>query len=271
MVPSALKTLGYTLKQIGEMSSYAVGHGNLRKAPHINPESLKAKGFATAQLDHLSKAIENAFDITFAFNRWTLGDDFCTEVLGFSEGQVNDPNFNMLKELGFNSEQIDAANLYCAGTFTLEGAPHLKEEHLSVFDCANPCGKIGKRYLKAHSHIYMMAAAQPFISGAISKTINMPTSATVEECKEAYGLSWRLGLKANALYRDSSKLSQPLNAVVLEDEDEQHEEIPLLAKTQAVTEKIIEKASFVSPVPGGVGPMTIACLLKNTLECFKGR
>ncbi|MBT5187501.1 MAG: vitamin B12-dependent ribonucleotide reductase [Kordiimonadaceae bacterium] len=242
MVPSALKTLGYTLKQIGEMSSYAVGHGNLRKAPHINHESLKAKGFATAQLDHLSKAIENAFDITFAFNRWTLGDDFCTEVLGFSEGQVNDPNFNMLKELGFNSEQIDAANLYCAGTFTLEGAPHLKEEHLSVFDCANPCGKIGKRYLKAHSHIYMMAAAQPFISGAISKTINMPTSATVEECKEAYGLSWRLGLKANALYRDSSKLSQPLNAVVLEDEDEQHEEIPLLAKTQAVTEKIIEKA-----------------------------
>ncbi|MBT6329019.1 MAG: vitamin B12-dependent ribonucleotide reductase, partial [Kordiimonadaceae bacterium] len=239
MVPDALKTLGYTPKQIGEMSSYAVGNGNLIKAPHINHDSLKAKGFAQAQIDQIETAIENAFDITFAFNRWTLGDDFCKGVLEYSDEQLNDTSFNMLKELGFSTEEIEKANEYCTGTFTLEGAPHLKDEHLSVFDCANPCGKIGKRYLGAKSHIYMMAAAQPFISGAISKTVNMPTSATVEECKDAYSLSWRLGLKANALYRDSSKLSQPLNAVILDDED--IDALPLLEKTKVVTEKIIEQ------------------------------
>src|SRR5690606_40141975 len=91
---------------------------------------------------------------------------------------------------------------------TLEGAPHLKAEHLPVFDCATPCGKIGKRYLSVESHILMMAAAQPFISGAISKTINMPNDATVEDTKNAYIQSWRLGLKANALYRDGSKIGR---------------------------------------------------------------
>lgn len=241
MVPEALKTLGYTPKQIGEMSSYAVGHGNLKRAPHINHDSLKSKGFATAQIDQIETAIENAFDITFAFNRWTLGDDFCIDALGFTNEQLSDPTFNMLIELGFNKEQINAANEFCTGTFTIEGAPHLKDEHLSIFDCANPCGKKGKRFLRAKSHIYMMAAAQPFISGAISKTVNMPTSATVEDCKDAYKLSWRLGLKANALYRDSSKLSQPLNAVILEDEE--LDALPLLEKTQAVTERIIEQVA----------------------------
>ncbi|MEZ5758824.1 MAG: vitamin B12-dependent ribonucleotide reductase [Emcibacteraceae bacterium] len=239
MVPEALKTLGYTPKQIGEIASYAVGHGNLKRAPHINHDSLKAKGFATAQIDQIEKAIESAFDITFAFNRWTLGDDFCTEVLGFSKEQITNPQFNMLKELGFTKAQIEEANEHCTGTFTLEGAPHLKEEHLPVFDCANPCGKKGKRFLNAKSHIYMMAAAQPFISGAISKTINMEANATVEDCKDAYRLSWRLGLKANALYRDGSKLSQPLNAVILEEEE--IEALPLLEKTRAVTEKIVER------------------------------
>ena len=240
MVPEALKNLGYTPKQIGEISSYAVGHGNLKRSPHINHVSLKAKGFATAQIDLIETAIESAFDITFAFNRWTLGDDFCTEVLGFSGEQLSDAGFNMLKELGFSKEQIEEANEYCTGTFTLEGAPHLRDEHLPVFDCANPCGKKGKRFLGAKSHIYMMAAAQPFISGAISKTVNMPASATVEDCKDAYKLSWRLGLKANALYRDSSKLSQPLNAVILEDEE--IEALPLLEKTQVVAERIVEQA-----------------------------
>ncbi len=239
MVPEALKTLGYTPKQIGEISSYAVGHGNLKRAPHINHDSLRAKGFAQVQINEIDTAIQNAFDITFAFNRWTLGDDFCTEVLGFSTEQLSDPTFNMLRELGFSKEQIEAANEHCAGTFTLEGAPHLKDEHLPVFDCANPCGKKGKRFLGAKSHIYMMAAAQPFISGAISKTVNMPVTATVDDCMEAYELSWRLGIKANALYRDSSKLSQPLSASILEEED--IESKPLLEKTQAVAEKIVER------------------------------
>ena len=242
MVPEALKNLGYTPKQIGEISSYAVGHGNLQRSPHINHNSLKAKGFARIQIDQIEVAIETAFDITFAFNRWTLGDDFCTEILGFTAEQLNDANFNMLKELGFTQDQIEEANEHCTGSFTLEGAPHIKDIHLPVFDCANPCGKNGKRYLKPKSHIYMMAAAQPFISGAISKTINMPASATVEDCKEAYKLSWRLGLKANALYRDSSKLSQPLNAVILND-DEEVEELPLLEKTKAITEQIIEQVN----------------------------
>ena len=239
MVPEALKQLGYTPKQIDEISRYTVGNGNLKRAPHINHERLKAKGFARAQIDHIETAIENAFDITFAFNRWTLGDDFCTEVLGFSSEKLSDPTFNMLKELGFSQTQIEEANEHCTGTFTLEGAPHLKDEHLPVFDCANPCGKKGKRFLNAKSHIYMMAAAQPFISGAISKTVNMPVSATVEDCMEAYNLSWRLGLKANALYRDNSKLSQPLSAMMLEEEE--IESLPLLEKTQAVAEKIVEQ------------------------------
>lgn len=241
MVPEALKFLGYTPKQIDEISNYAVGYGNLENAPHINHNSLKALGFANAQIDQIEDQIENAFDITFAFNRWTLGDDFCTEVLDFSSEQISSPTFNMLKELGFTQKQIEEANEYCAGTFTLEGAPHLKDVHLPVFDCANPCGKKGKRFLSAESHIFMMAASQPFISGAISKTINMPANASVDDCKEAYKLSWRLGLKANALYRDGSKLSQPLNAVMFDDEEEEIEAVPLLDKTKAVTERIVEK------------------------------
>jgi ribonucleoside-diphosphate reductase alpha chain len=241
MVPEALKFLGYTPKQIDEISNYAVGYGNLENAPHINHNSLKALGFANAQIDQIEEQIENAFDITFAFNRWTLGDDFCTEVLDFSADQISSPTFNMLKELGFTQKQIEEANEYCAGTFTLEGAPHLKDVHLPVFDCANPCGKKGKRFLNAESHIFMMAASQPFISGAISKTINMPANASVDDCKEAYKLSWRLGLKANALYRDGSKLSQPLNAVMFDDEEEEIEAVPLLDKTKALTERIVEK------------------------------
>src|SRR5690606_22296339 len=132
---------------------------------------------------------------------------------------LNNPLFNMLEHLGFSKQDIEAANEYCCGTMTLEGAPHLRDEHLPVFDCANACGKKGKRFLSTESHIRMMAASQPFISGAISKTINMPNSATVEECKDAYMLSWKLGLKANALYRDGSKLSQPLNSAILSEED----------------------------------------------------
>jgi ribonucleoside-diphosphate reductase alpha chain len=246
-VPEALRFLGYDDKQIGEIERYAVGHGTLAGAPGVNHDTLAEKGFGPEEIGKLESALANAFDIKFAFNRWTLGDDFCMTNLGFTDAQLNDHAFDMLSALGFARADIEAANIYCCGAMTLEGAPYLRDEHLPVFDCANPCGKTGKRFLSAESHIRMMAAAQPFISGAISKTINMPNGATVEDCKAAYMLSWKLGLKANALYRDGSKLSQPLAASLLDDEDladdladmSQGEAIPIIA--EKIVERIIEK------------------------------
>ena len=248
-VPAALKHLGYDEAQIQEIVRYAVGHGTLDGAPGVNHASLKAKGFTEAALNALESALGSAFDIKFAFNKWTLGEDFCRDVLGFDAAQLDDLSFDLLAELGFGRDEIEAANVYCCGAMTLEGAPHLKAEHLPVFDCANPCGKTGRRYLSVESHIRMMAAAQPFISGAISKTINMPNDATVADCKAAYELSWRLGTKANALYRDGSKLSQPLAAGLIDDEvedapEELAEELaaaPTAAKAGMVAERIVER------------------------------
>ncbi|MGI9351388.1 MAG: vitamin B12-dependent ribonucleotide reductase [Rhizobiaceae bacterium] len=245
-VPEALRTLGYSEAQIGEIEAYAVGHGNLNQAPAINPGSLKAKGFTDEKVEAINEGLASAFDIKFAFNKFSLGEKFCKETLGFEDQQLADFNFDMLAALGFSKEDIEAANIHCCGAMTLEGAPHLKEEHLSVFDCANPCGKIGKRSLSVESHIRMMAAAQPFISGAISKTINMPNDASVEDCKDAYMLSWKLALKANALYRDGSKLSQPLNASLIEDEEDEDAleellEAPKAAAAATITEKIVER------------------------------
>jgi ribonucleoside-diphosphate reductase alpha chain len=247
-VPPALRTLGYAENQIAEMEAYAVGHGNLNQAPGINPSTLRAKGFTDDKIAALNAATASAFDIKFIFNQWTLGVDFL-KSLGVTDEQMNDFSFELLPFLGFSKKDIEAANIHVCGAMTLEGAPHLKAEHLPVFDCATPCGKIGKRYLSVESHILMMAAAQPFISGAISKTINMPNDATVEEAKEAYMLSWRLALKANALYRDGSKLSQPLNSSVLaaadDEEDEDHVEaiaaMPVDARVPVVAEKIVER------------------------------
>ncbi len=240
MVPEALKNIGYSPKQIDDIANYAVGFGTLENAPKINHKELKAKGFARAQLDALEQALVSAYDISFVFNQWTLGKDFCVDVLGLDEAQLANVNFNMLEAIGFSKSDIDAANLHCTGAMTLEGAPHLKEAHLPIFDCANPCGKTGKRFLSVDSHILMMAAAQPFISGAISKTVNMPASATTGDCKETYLKSWKLGLKANALYRDGSKLSQPLSAALLDMED-LSEDITLPEKTKVVAERIVEK------------------------------
>ena len=211
-LPLALQTLGYGESQIQEIVTYCTGRRTLKGAPFINHDTLQAKGFDGAALDCLEAGLWQAFEIQFAFNKYTLGEEFCKEKLGFTDEQLNDPNFNMLKVLGFTQEQIMAANDYCCGTMTVEGAPHLKSEHLPVFDCANRCGRTGKRYIAVDAHIRMMAAAQPFISGAISKTINMPADATVQEVKASYLLAWRLMNKAVALYRDGSKLSQPLNA-----------------------------------------------------------
>ncbi|WP_127753213.1 vitamin B12-dependent ribonucleotide reductase [Devosia sp. 1566] len=247
-VPPALRTLGYSESQIAEMEAYAVGHGNLNQAPGVNPSTLRAKGFTDDKIAALNAATASAFDIKFIFNQWTLGVDFL-KSLGVTEEQMNDFSFELLPFLGFSKKDIEAANIHVCGAMTLEGAPHLEDEHLPVFDCATPCGKIGKRYLSVESHILMMAAAQPFISGAISKTINMPNDATVEDAKQAYMLSWRLALKANALYRDGSKLSQPLNSSVLaaadEDEDEDHVENLVAmnadARVPAIAEKIVER------------------------------
>jgi ribonucleoside-diphosphate reductase alpha chain len=224
MVPIALKTLGYAPGEIDDMVRYAVGRGTLKGAPGINHSALKMRGFTDATIEKIEAALGGAFDIKFVFNQWTLGRDFCVETLGLDPAALEEPGFDMLAALGFERAAIDAANQYVAGAMTLEGAPHLKPLHLPVFDCASPCGRIGKRYLSWQSHIAMLAAAQPFVSGAISKTINMPNEATIEDCRAAYEMSWQLGLKANALYRDGSKLSQPLSASVFDAEDEDEEE-----------------------------------------------
>ncbi|HEX2511968.1 MAG TPA: vitamin B12-dependent ribonucleotide reductase, partial [Xanthobacteraceae bacterium] len=205
-VPEALRVLGYSGDQISEIEVYALGHGSLGQAPGINHSTLHAKGFTDEAIATVEKALPTAFDIKFAFNRWTLGEDFCLNILGVPAEELASPTFDLLAWLGFTKREIDAANIHVCGAMTVEGAPHLKAEHYPVFDCANPCGRTGKRYLSVESHIRMMAAAQPFISGAISKTINMPNEAGVDDCKSAYLLSWKLGLKANALYRDGSKL-----------------------------------------------------------------
>jgi ribonucleoside-diphosphate reductase alpha chain len=211
-VPAALERLGYEKDQIEEIVRYCRGAGSLEGAPHVNAPTLKAKGFTDELLKKINEQLGGAFDIGFVFNRWTIGDDVL-KTLGFTDEKIAAPTFSLLAALGFTPEQIAEANDFVCGTMTIEGAPHLKEEHYAVFDCANKCGKRGQRFLSAEAHIRMMAAAQPFISGAISKTINMPHSATLEDVKSAYRLSWQLMLKANALYRDGSKLSQPLNTV----------------------------------------------------------
>ena len=243
-VPLALKNLGYNKKDIQEIILHAKGTATLEDCPHINMETLKDKGFTKDKLEAINSSLAGSFDIKFAFNHWTLGEEFCTKTLGIPEEQLSDFSFDMLRFLGFSNEEIQDANDYVCGTMTVEGAPHIKDEHLPVFDCANRCGRTGTRYISAEGHINMMAAAQPFISGAISKTINLPNEATVEDFKDAYMLSWKKMLKANALYRDGSKLSQPLNSMsdVLEELEDEDDDV-LAAQDQVVkiAEKIIHK------------------------------
>lgn len=243
-VPLALKNLGYSEKEIDDIIRYAKGSASLEGCPHINMETLREKGFTDDKLKAINDALPGSFDIKFAFNHWTLGEDFCKKTLGITEEQLSDFNFDMLRFLGFSNEQIQEANDYVCGTMTVEGAPHIKEGHLPVFDCANRCGRIGTRFISAEGHINMMAAAQPFISGAISKTINLPNEATVEDFKEAYMQSWEKMLKANALYRDGSKLSQPLNSMsdVLEELVEEDDEVAAKQdEVVKIAEKIIHK------------------------------
>ena len=218
-VHKALVNLGYTETQIDDIEKYCKGHGTLIGCPAINRQSLKEKGFTDDKIEAVNSQLDNVFDVKFAFNKWTFGEEFC-KSLGFTEDQLNDYSLDMLKELGFTKSEIRVANDYICGTMTIEGAPHLKDEHLAIFDCANKCGTKGKRYIQHMAHVHMMAAAQPFISGAISKTVNMPSDAKVTEIGEVYHEAWNTGVKAIALYRDGSKLSQPLNASNDEDLDE---------------------------------------------------
>jgi ribonucleoside-diphosphate reductase alpha chain len=251
LVPQALRTLGYGDSEIAEIERYALGRGTLKGAPAINHETLAAKGFDDAALATIEGALAAAFDIKFAFNKWTLGETFCIDRLGIDPAQLADAGFDLLSALGFSRGEIEAANTWCCGAMTLEGAPYLTEAHQAVFDCANPCGPNGTRCISVEGHIRMMAAAQPFITGAISKTINMQNSATVEDCKEAYRLAWRLGLKATALYRDGSKLSQPLASTLFGEDEEAEDQaadfyalspaqrVPLVA--ERVVERVIER------------------------------
>ncbi len=231
-VKPALDAMGYSSDQVADVMRYAMGTLSLEGAPHVNRTSLKVKGFTDADIANIEKTLPSVFEIPFAFNKWVLGDE-TMKRLKFTDEQINDFNFNILKALGFTESQIEEANIHICGRMTVEGAPHLKQEHMAVFDCANKCGKIGKRFISAEGHIRMMAAAQPFISGAISKTINLPNEATIEDFKKAYFLSWKLGIKANALYRDGSKMSQALSN---KSEDKKKEKV-----TETIIEKIVMK------------------------------
>src|SRR5438046_1772361 len=239
-VPAALKNIGYREKETEAIIKYAVGAATFAGAPYINHQSLSEKGFISDEINKLDNAISSAFDIAFVFNKYSLGEE-CLQRLGFTPSQYNNFEWSLLEALGFSEEGLEAANDYVCGTMMLEGAPYLKNEHLPVFDCANKCGKKGQRYIHAHGHIRMMAAAQPFISGAISKTINLPNEATVEEISDAYMLSWQLGLKACALYRDGSKLSQPLS-----------NKSDKKKKEQATSDKVQEKVETIYQRPATI-------------------
>lgn len=223
-IPLALTHLGYKKNEVKAIVNYAKGTGNFIGAPFINHQTLSEKGLLADELKAVDEAVETAFEIGFVFNIYTLGEP-CLKRLGFSSEAYKASDFNLLEALGFTEDQIETANNYVCGTMTIEGAPYLREEHLPVFDCANKCGNIGKRFIHAHGHIRMMGGVQPFISGAISKTINLPNEATIAEIEDAYMLSWELGLKACALYRDGSKLSQPLSNKADKEKKKKKEEL----------------------------------------------
>ncbi len=252
-VPAALKNLGYSQKEIDSIIKYAVGSKSFAGAPFINHQTLSEKGFIASEIKKLDEAVNTAFEIGFVFNKYMLGEE-CLQRLGFTPDQYNDMEWSLLEALGFTDEEIEAANDYVCGTMMLEGAPLLKDEHLPVFDCANKNGKKGKRFIHAHGHIRMMGATQPFISGAISKTINLPNEATVSEIADAYLLSWEQGLKACALYRDGSKLSQPLSTK----SDKKKKSVTGSTETAAVSTEQIADSNIVD-----LGKLTVEELLEE--------
>ncbi len=248
-VPAALAALGYAQQEIDDIIAYALGRGTLEEAPGVSLADLRREGFEDRHIRALQERLKTAFDLTYAFMPAALGEDFCVHVLGLPQARLSSTGYEILRDLGFSDEEIHQANLFCCGAMTVEGAPHLKPEHYAVFDCATPCGRIGERSLSLEAHLKMMAACQPFISGAISKTANLPARAKIADCARAYMLAWRLGLKSIALYRDGSKLSQPLASALLagdedEDEDDFQEQIaeaPAAQKSKIVAERIVER------------------------------
>jgi ribonucleoside-diphosphate reductase alpha chain len=244
-VHKALGRLGYSDRQVEEIEKYCKGHGTLRGCPGINQQWLKSRGFTDDKIEAVEQQLEGVFDIRFAFNRWIVGEEFCNS-LGFTEEQLADPNFDMLVALGAAPGDVEAANDYVCGTMTIEGAPHLKEEHLPVFDCASTCGRKGTRYINHMAHVHMMSAVQPFISGAISKTVNMPGSATTAEIGDVYMSAWQSMVKAITIYRDGSKLSQPLNISSVSPLDEvimlgNEEDLDETKGPKEVQERIVER------------------------------
>ena len=255
-VPAALKSLGYSDAEIEDIGYYAAGRGTLKDAPGVSLDELRREGFEDRHIKALEERLKTTFDLTYAFTPQALGEDFCLHVLGMRESELGLTGYEVLQFLGFSDEEIHMANLFCCGAMTVEGAPHLKEEHYKIFDCATPCGRIGVRALSVEAHLKMMAAAQPFISGAISKTVNLPNYATIGDCAKAYMLAWRLGLKSIALYRDGSKLSQPLASALLapeseEEDGELEQEIaaaPAAQRSKIVAERIVER--IIERTPG---------------------
>ena len=246
-VAPALNRLGYTPEQIGDIVTYIVGTSSIEGSPHINTESLLEKGFSEEDILKLQATLPGVFELKHAFNVFTFGED-TLQRLGFTVDEYTSWDFDLLKALGYSKQEITEANDHICGRQTIEGAPHMLDEHLQVFDTANRNGKYGERFIHHNGHIKMMAAAQPFISGAISKTINMPHEVTVEEIENAYFLSWELGLKAMALYRDGSKASQPLSATSDEGDESEEESAELADAIEA------EKAIHWGNLPAGISP-----------------
>ena len=243
-VPFALEVLGYSKGEISDIVKYCVGAGTLKGAPGVNHESLKEKGFTDVAIQKVESQLKTVFELKYAFTKWTLGDDTLKDI-GFKDDQINKPDLNVLEALGFSKDDINKAEEYVCGTMTVEGAPHLKNEHVAVFDCANKCGKIGSRLIDYSGHIQMMAAVQPYISGAISKTINMDKTASINDVAKAHKDAWKLMVKAVALYRDGCKLSQPLNSSSEEDAEllllKQSEDVDETVDAKRIHEKVVYK------------------------------
>ena len=250
-VPRALQKLGYSEGEIRDIQTYALGRGTLEGSPTVSFDDLREEGFGQNQIDAIEEALRSAFDVSYVFTSDVLGESFMRGTLGFSEEQLSQSGYRTLRDLGFSDEDVHRANLYCCGTMTVEGAPHLKRDHLAVFDCAAPCGRLGSRALSVAGHIDMMAAVQPFVSGAISKTVNMPAHATPHHCLEAYRSAHEQGLKAVALYRDGSKLSQPLSSVLASVDEidlDDMAELPQGERGRIFAERVVEK--IVERAPG---------------------
>jgi ribonucleoside-diphosphate reductase alpha chain len=264
----ALKNLGYQTEEIYQIMRYVLGTLTLEDAPHINTTRLLAAGLTRAELEKIEASLPSMFELSFAFSPWSLGEETMNR-LGIPQAEWQAPKFNLLRRLGFSKKQIDEASDHICGRGTVEGAPGLKEEHLPVFDCANKCGKTGKRFIAVEGHIRMMAAAQPFISGAISKTINLPNEATVEEIKRSYQLSWELGLKANALYRDGSKLSQPLNVKSDEEIDDEESEENVEAARESLAKDAARAASEISNLKSEISSLKSGISLDNVVPALE--